>query len=252
MDLTDDQIERYSRHLLLRELGGPGQMKLLQSSVLVIGAGGLGAPLLQYLAAAGVGRIGIVDDDTVALSNLQRQVIHDTSRVGDLKVESARNALSRINPDVIVDCYPNRVTQENAIDLISEYDLVADGCDNFETRFLINRICYQLGIPLVSAAVGRFDGQIATFRAAAGNDLPCYQCLVPAIPPAGAVPTCAEAGVLGALTGVIGSLQALEVIKELTGMGQGLTGKLMLYDGLSARTRLVTLNRDPNCPICRH
>jgi molybdopterin-synthase adenylyltransferase len=253
MSLNDSQLERYARHIVLKEVGGPGQQKLLASKVLVIGAGGLGAPLLLYLAAAGVGTIGIVDDDVVSLSNLQRQVVHDTDSVGNAKVASAAATLARINPDVKVTAHNERLNAENAAELISQYDIVADGCDNFPTRFLINDACYFARVPLVSAAVGRFDGQISTFkgyeRDADGVPFPTYRDFVPKAPADGVISTCEEAGVLGALTGVMGSMQALEVIKEIVGAGTGLAGKLLIYDGLDARVRTITLRHDPANPL---
>ncbi len=254
MELTDQQIERYARHLLLRDVGGQGQAKLLQSRVLVIGAGGLGAPLLMYLAAAGVGTLGVVDDDTVDLSNLQRQIIHHTGDIGQAKTTSARETLHALNPDVKVETHAVHFNASNAVELVKQYDLVADGSDSFETRTLINDACYFAKVPLVSAAVGQFDGQLATFKAFTtgpdGEPLPCYRCLFPEAPAPGTVPTCAEAGILGALTGVMGSLQALEVIKELLQIGQSLAGKLLIYDGLDATTRLVKLSADDACALC--
>ena len=254
MDLSDAQIERYARHILLQDVGGQGQARLLQSRVLVIGAGGLGAPVLMYLAAAGVGTLGVIDDDTVDLSNLQRQVIHGTNDIGRPKTESAKDALSDINPDVNIETHAVRFTAANALDLVAQYDLVADGSDSFDTRSLVNDACFLARKPLVSAAVGQFDGQLATFKAYAtgadGTKLPCYRCLFPEAPPPGSVPTCAEAGILGALTGVMGSLQALEVIKELLGLGESLAGRLLLYDGLQAMTRVVTLKADEACALC--
>lgn len=254
MPLTDDQLDRYARHIILHDVGGPGQMKLLEARVLVIGAGGLGAPLLMYLAAAGVGggeggALGIVDCDEVDLSNLQRQIIHTTDRIGTRKVESAAAMLAAINPDVAVETHDLRLSEDNAAALFDRYDLVADGTDSFETRFVVNRAAVETGTPLVSAAVGQFDGQIATFKGH-DKDLPCYQCFVSEAPPPGAVPTCAEAGVLGALTGVVGSLQALEVIKEILHIGDSLAGRLMIYDGLGAQVRTVRLPKDPACPVC--
>ncbi len=253
MSLTDDQLERYARHIVLKEIGGPGQQKLLGAKVLVVGAGGLGSPLLLYLAAAGVGTIGIVDDDIVSLSNLQRQVIHDTGAVGETKVASAAAAIARINPDVKVVAHKERLTATNAEALIGRYDIVADGCDNFPTRFLVNDACYFARVPLVSAAVGRFDGQLSTFkgyeRDADGLPLPTYRDFVPKAPADGLIATCEEAGVLGALTGVMGSLQALEVIKEITGTGTGLAGRLLIYDALDARVRTITLRHDPQNPL---
>lgn len=248
MDLTDEQLDRYARHIILREVGGRGQQALLASRVLVVGAGGLGAPCLQYLAAAGVGTLAIVDDDVVDLSNLQRQVIHGTADIGQLKTRSAAAAIARLNPDVEVHEHPVRLTKQNAGALITGYDVVADGSDSFSTRFAVADACLQAGVPLVSAAVGPFDGQLATFMGHE-EDKPCYRCFV-AEAPGGAQQTCADAGVLGALTGVIGAMQALEVIRVITGFGDTLAGKLLLYDGLSARMRTLTLPKDPACPAC--
>ncbi|TWB38057.1 HesA/MoeB/ThiF family protein [Nitrospirillum pindoramense] len=255
MDFTDSQIERYSRHIILKEVGGEGQARLLASSVLVVGAGGLGAPLLLYLAAAGVGRIGIVDDDTVDLSNLQRQVVHDMASLGQAKVDSAAARLRAINPDVVVETHRMRLGPGNVRDLVRAYDIVADGSDNFATRFLLNDACYFERRPLVSAAMLRFDGQISTFKAYLGKahegaSHPCYRCVFPEPPPPGLVPSCSEAGVLGALAGTVGSLQALEVLKELLGIGDSLSGRLMLYDSLGASFRTVRVKPDPDCPLC--
>ncbi|MFO1088700.1 MAG: molybdopterin-synthase adenylyltransferase MoeB [Hyphomicrobiales bacterium] len=253
MALTDEEIERYARHLVLPEVGGPGQAKLKVARVLVIGAGGLGAPVLMYLAAAGVGTLGIVDDDVVSLSNLQRQIIHDTEKVGRPKTDSAAEAIRRINPNVSVERHATRITAANALDLIGRYDLVADGSDNFATRFLLGDACFLAKRPLVSAAVGRFDGQISTFKPHEtredGTPYPTYRCLHPEPPPPGLIPACAEAGILGALTGVIGSMQALEVIKEIAGIGDTLAGRLLMYDGLSARTLITRIAWWPDNPL---
>ena len=252
MTLKPDQIDRYARHLLLKEVGGQGQAKLLSSKVLVVGAGGLGSPCLMYLAAAGVGTLGVIDDDTVSLSNLQRQIIHHTEDVGAAKVDSAKTRIDALNPDVTLITHHERLTHDNAMEIISAYDLVADGSDSFDTRALVNDACFFAKRPLVSAAVGQFDGQLSTFKAydRSSQALPCYRCLFPEAPAPGTIPTCAEAGVLGALTGVMGSLQALEVIKELLGIGDSLAGRLMLYDGLSAETRTIRLPADPACALC--
>jgi molybdopterin-synthase adenylyltransferase len=254
-DFSDAEVHRYARHILLDEIGGAGQAKLLASRVLVVGAGGLGSPLLLYLAAAGVGTIGIIDDDAVDLSNLQRQIVHATSAVGRSKVESARATLASINPGVRVVGHQERLTSANALGVIAGYDVVADGSDNFPTRFLVNDACHFARRPLVSGAVLRFDGQIATFRSFAPADGdpprgPCYRCLYPAPPPAGAVPSCAEAGVLGAFCGVVGSLQATEVIKELLGIGESLAGWLLVCDGLRGTFRRIRVRPDPGCPLC--
>lgn len=250
MALTDTQLERYARHILLPEIGGAGQAKLVHSKVLVVGAGGLGAPLLMYLAAAGVGTIGVVDDDTVDLSNLQRQVIHTTERVGMAKVESVAAAVAAINPDIEIVAHQTRLDAGNAAELIADYDMVADGSDNFATRFLINDACFLAGRTLVSGAILRFDAQLSTFKPHLGAPHPCYRCVFPEAPPAGMVPTCAEAGVLGALCGAIGSLQATEIIKELTGAGESLSGSLLIVDGLHTAFRKVKIKRDPSCALC--
>ena len=250
MNFTDDQIERYARHIILRDVGGAGQQKLLNARVLVVGAGGLGSPLLMYLAAAGVGTIGVIDDDVVSLSNLQRQILHTTPEIGQPKVSSARDGLTALNPDCTIITHEERLTAANALEIISEYDLVADGSDNFTTRFLVNDACHLAEVPLVFAAIGQFEGQLSTFKAFAGEDYPCYRCLFPAPPPEGLVPSCAEAGVLGALAGVMGSLQGVEVIKEIVGIGETMAGRLMVYDALSARTRTITLKPDPGCALC--
>jgi len=244
------ELQRYSRHIILPEIGGAGQQKLKQASVLVIGAGGLGSPLALYLAAAGIGMLGIVDDDRVDLSNLQRQVLHTTPMVGQLKTESAAAALSALNPHVRVIEHTTRLTAENAEALIGRYDIVADGSDNFTTRFLVNDTCYRLGRTLVTAAILRFDGQLATFKAHLGGVHPCYRCVFPEPPPEGSVPACSEAGVLGALGGIMGSLQALEVVKEILGLGDSLSGRLMLYDALRGDFRMVRVKPDPDCPTC--
>ncbi len=253
MALTDEQLDRYARHIVLKEIGGPGQQKLLNAKVLVIGAGGLGSPCLMYLAAAGVGTLGVIDNDQVSLSNLQRQIIHGTGDVGRPKTASAADAIARINPDITVHQHAEWLTAENARDIISQYDIVADGCDNFETRFVVNDACYFAKVPLVSAAVGQFEGQIATFKAyekdADGKPMPNYRDFIGETPAPGSVPTCEEAGVMGALTGVMGSLQALEVVKEITGAGTSLAGKLLIYDALDTRFRTVKLKWDPKNPL---
>lgn len=237
--LTDSELERYARHIVLPEIGGAGQQMLKKARVLVVGAGGLGAPALQYLAAAGVGTIGIVEDDTVSLSNLQRQVIHDTQAVGMGKGESAARALLRINPNVIVNLHTLRLNVQNAQDLIFGYDLVVDGSDNFDTRYAVADACEAGKKPLVHAAVGRFDGSLTVLipfeKGIDGRQNPGYRDLFPEPPPAGLVPSCAEAGVVGALTGVMGTLQAMEVIKLITGIGEPLVGRLLLYDALAAQ-----------------
>ncbi len=253
-DLSDAQVERYARHILLREVGGVGQQKLLNAKVLVIGAGGLGSPVLMYLAAAGVGTIGVVDDDTVDLSNLQRQIAHTTDRVGVAKVESAAMTAAALNPDVRIVPHRTRIDAANALDLIAGYDVVADGSDNFETRFLINDACYLAKKPLVSAAILRFDGQIGTYKAHVhgedGSHGPCYRCIFREPPPPGQIPSCAEAGVLGALCGLMGSMQASEVLKEILGIGDSLSGHLMVIDGLAMEFRKIAVKADPGCPLC--
>jgi adenylyltransferase/sulfurtransferase len=253
MALSPDEIERYARHLVLRDVGGPGQGRLKAARVLVIGAGGLGAPLIQYLAAAGLGTIGIVDDDVVSVSNLQRQVIHGTPDVGRLKVESAAQAVQRLNPHVAADAHVTRITPQNARDLVRSYDLVADGSDNFETRYAVSDACYAERKPLVTAALGQFDGSLTTIRAHEkrpdGTPNPTYRCLFPSPPPDGAIPTCAQAGVLGALAGVMGSLMAMEVIREIVGFGDGLVGRLLMVDARSMRFDVMRYQWDPENPL---
>ena len=250
MEFTDSQFERYARHLILDEVGEEGQAKLLQAKVLVVGAGGLGAPMLLYLAAAGVGTIGVIDDDTVDLSNLQRQVIHMTDQVGRPKVESAVQLLARLNPEVKVIPYQQRITADNAADIIGGFDLVADGSDNFTTRFLLNDACYLAGKTLVSAALLRFDAQISVFKAHLGPPHPCYRCLFPERPPDDLIPRCEQAGILGAIAGMVGSLQATEVLKEIIGVGESLSGHLLVYDGLDTMFRKIKTRRDPACALC--
>ena len=240
--LSADELERYARHIVLAEVGGPGQQAFKAARALVIGAGGLGAPVALYLAAAGVGTIGLVDDDTVSLSNLQRQIIHDSGRIGAAKVDSAKAALARVNPHVHVEAHNVRLTEANAAALIGGYDIVADGSDNFATRFLVADICADLGKALVSAAVGRFDGSVTTLKPFE-NGNPGFRDLFPAPPPEGLLPTCAEAGILGALTGVVGSIQALEVLKLIDGIGEPLIGRLLLYEGLSQRFETIRYTR---------
>ncbi len=246
LDFTEEEIQRYSRHILLAEVGGLGQAKLRAARVLVVGAGGLGAPLVLYLAAAGIGTLGIVDDDTVELSNLQRQISHTTQRLGQAKVESASAAVAALNPLTRVEPHRVRLEADNVMALIASYDLVCDGTDNFATRFLLADACHLAGKTLVSAAVLRFEGQLMTFSPGA----PCYRCLYPAPPPEGLVPSCAEAGVLGAVTGVMGSLQATEVLKFLLGIGETLAGRLLIWDALAMRFRVVSLRHDPECALC--
>ncbi|WP_262692763.1 HesA/MoeB/ThiF family protein [Kordiimonas aestuarii] len=250
MDFTDEQLERYARHIILKEVGGTGQAKLLGSKVLVVGAGGLGAPMLMYLAAAGVGTIGIIDDDVVELSNLQRQVIHTTENIGKAKVESAAEAIRALNPDVTVKLYQDRITLANARQIIADYDVVADGCDNFKTRLIVSDGCVALEKTLVSAALGPYEGQVATFKPHAGEGLPCYRCFLPEAPPEREAGTCADFGILGAVAGMLGTMQALEVLKEITGVGESLAGKILLVDALSMMTRKIALPRDPMCRAC--
>jgi molybdopterin/thiamine biosynthesis adenylyltransferase len=255
LSLSGEEIERYARHLLLREVGGPGQQKLRRARVLAVGAGGLGAPLLQYLAAAGVGALGIVDDDDVALSNLQRQVIHGTDDLGRPKVESARDAIARLNPHVGVELHRVRLTAENAQALVSAYDIVADGSDNFATRYLVSDACFCAKRPLVTAAVGGFDASLTTLRpfekGPDGLPNPSYRCLFPVAPDPGSVPACEEAGVLGALTGIVGAMMALEIIREIVGFGEGLVGRLLLIDARSMRFETIRYAYDPDNPLWR-
>ena len=250
IDFTEEQIERYSRHIILPEVGAEGQSKLLESKVFMIGAGGLGSPVAYYLAAAGVGTIGMADADVVDMSNLQRQIIHNQDRVGMPKVESARETIQALNPDVNVKTYNYRIEADNVRDIIREYDLVIDGCDNFPTRFLVNDACYFEKKPLVSGAMFRFEGQVATFKPHQQKDAPCYRCLYPEPPPAGLVPSCSEAGILGALAGAVGTIQAVEAVKELLGIGDSLAGKLMVFDALRMEWKKLKLRKDPGCPLC--
>lgn len=245
--LTPDEIARYARHIVLAEIGGSGQQRMKKARVLVIGAGGLGAPVLQYLAAAGIGTLGIVDDDIVSLSNLQRQIIHDTGAIGKTKIESAKGSISRINPNVQTVSHQMRFAPENAEDLLKGYDFLVDGSDNFDTRYAAADAAEKSRIPLVSGAVGRFDGSVTVLKpyeaSPLGLENPSYRDLFPEPPPAGMVPSCAEAGVVGALTGVIGTLMAMEVIKLATGAGEPLVGRLLLYDGLAARFDTIKYKR---------
>jgi len=251
--LGPDELERYARHIVLREVGGPGQVALKRARVLVVGAGGLGAPALMYLAAAGVGTLGVIDDDTVALSNLQRQVIHGTPDIGEPKVDSAAATIRRLNPHVAVELHATRLAAANALDMIGRYDIVADGSDNFATRYLVSDACFFAKKPLVTAAVGVFDGTLTTIRAHErrpdGTPNPTYRCLFPEPPPAGSVPACAEAGILGALTGVVGSMMALEVIREIVGFGEGLVGRLVLLDARAMRFETLQYAWDPANPL---
>jgi molybdopterin-synthase adenylyltransferase len=249
-DMSELQIRRYARHIVLAEVGGIGQARLIAAKVLVIGAGGLGAPLLQYLAAAGIGTLGVIDDDRVDLSNLQRQVIHRTGDIGTAKVESARRALGDINPEVSVQTHDERLTVINAERVIAGYDIVADGSDNFATRYLVNDTCYRLKKTLVSAAILRFDGQISTYKAFKGAGHPCLRCLFPQAPSEEAVPSCAQAGVLGALAGTLGALQATEVVKEILGIGRSMSGRLLMYDALAGTFDEMAIAKRADCPTC--
>jgi molybdopterin-synthase adenylyltransferase len=251
--LTSDELERYARHIVLREVGGPGQAALKAASVLVVGAGGLGAPVLMYLAAAGVGQLGVVDDDTVSLSNLQRQIIHATPDIGRPKVDSAAAKIHALNPHVKFVSHATRLDASNAMALIGAYDLVLDGSDNFETRYLVSDACFLAKRPLITAALGMFDGSLTTIRGheknAAGEFNPTYRCLFPEPPPPGTVPACAEAGVMGALAGVLGSMMALEAIREIVGFGEGLVGRLLMVDARAMRFETLRYARDPANPL---
>lgn len=250
LDFTEDELHRYSRHILLKQVGAAGQARLRAARVLVVGAGGLGSPLALYLAAAGVGTIGLVDHDTLELSNLQRQVAHATARIGRNKAESAAETLAALNPGVRLELHPRRLDAAAAEALIPRYDVVCDGTDNFPTRFLLGDACHLLGRPLVSAAVLRFEGQLSVFRGHEGAPHPCHRCLHPEMPPEGLVPSCSEAGVLGSVVGVMGTLQATEVLKLILDIGTGMSGRLLLWDALDMRFRDVRLRRDPACPLC--
>ncbi len=246
-NFTEEQIKRYSRHIILPEVGGKGQKKLLNSSVLLVGAGGLGCSAGYYLAAAGVGKIGFVDFDLVDTSNLQRQILHNTNRIGQPKVESARQTIIDLNPDVEVVTYQEKLSSANIMSILADYELVLDGSDNFPTRYLVNDATVISGKGNVSAAVFRFEGQVTVFDPERG---PCYRCLYPEPPPPGLVPSCQEAGVLGVLPGILGLIQALETIKIILGIGKPLIGRLLLVDGLGTNFREVKLHKDPNCPVC--
>ena len=245
---SDSELDRYARHMMLREIGGAGQKRLKQAKVLVIGAGGLGSPALMYLAAAGVGTIGVVDDDAVDNSNLQRQVIHTDARIGQPKVHSAATAMKALNPWIEVRPYARRLDEDTAEALFAEYDLILDGTDNFATRYMVNRIAVKLGKPLIAAAMTQWEGQISVYDPANGG--PCFQCVFPEAPAAGLVPSCAEAGVLGPLPGVIGSLMAAEAVKLITGAGETLRGRLMIYDALYADSRMMKTKSRADCPVC--
>ena len=245
--LTPDQRNRYQRHLLLPEVGVEGQLKLLDAKVLLLGAGGLGSPAALYLAAAGVGTIGIIDMDVVDESNLQRQILHNMDRIGERKVDSAKKTLTAINPDVNVVAYDTRLGADNVMDLLEEYDLVVDGADNFPSRYLLNDAALKTGVPVVHGSIFRFEGQATVFKP---HDGPCYRCLIPEPPPADMAPSCAEAGVLGVLPGIIGSIQAVEAIKLILDLGEGLSGRLLAYDSMDQTFRTFTVQRDPACPAC--
>jgi len=247
IDFTDEQIERYSRHIILPEVGGVGQAKMLEAKVLLIGAGGLGSPAGYYLAAAGVGHLGIVDFDTVDLSNLQRQILHSTERLGQLKTESAKKTIEALNPDVEVKLINERLTSGNIRDIFADYDYILDGTDNFATRYLINDACVMTGKTNIHGSILRFEGQATVFKPKVG---PCYRCLYPEPPPPGMVPNCQEGGVLGVLAGIIGNIQAVETLKMIIGIGKPLIGQLLLYDALNTEFRKLNLKRDVNCPVC--
>lgn len=247
MGLTEQQIERYSRHIILEQVGGTGQEKLLSSKVLIVGAGGLGSPAALYLAAAGVGTIGIIDADTVDMTNLQRQIIHHTADVGVDKVESAKNKIEAINPDVTVKTYKCWAKADNISEIVRDYDFVIDGTDNFPAKFLINDACYFEKIPFSHAGIIRFEGQLITVLP---GQTTCYRCIFDSPPPAGAVPSCSQAGVLGVLAGVVGSLQATEAVKYLLGLGDLLTGSLLVYNALTMEFRKIKINRNPDCSLC--
>ena len=254
-DFSDAQIDRYARHLVLPEIGEAGQRRLMQARVLVVGAGGLGSPLLLYLAAAGVGCLGVIDHDTVDLSNLQRQVLHSTADVDRLKVESARAHLRALNPEVEVVVHPERLTPENALELIARYDIVADGSDNFATRYLVADACHLAGRTLVSAAMMCFEGQLSVYRSylghgTEGTENPCWRCVYPDQPDSSFKASCADVGVLASLPGVLGTLQATEVMKEIVGFGRSLAGRLLLYEGLEGRFSELRVKADPHCPLC--
>jgi molybdopterin/thiamine biosynthesis adenylyltransferase len=248
MSLSQDELGRYARHIVLHEIGGAGQQRLSAARVLVVGAGGLGSPALLYLAAAGVGRLGIVDDDTVSLSNLQRQVLHATDEIGAPKVESAGRALGRLNPHVAVAAHAVRLDAGNAAGIIAGYDLVLDGCDNFATRYVVNTACVAAGTPLISAAMSQWEAQLSLFHPAGGG--PCYECVFPEPPAAELTPSCAQTGIVGALPGVVGSMMALEAVKLIARAGEGLRGRMLIYDALHCEMRDIRLRPRPDCPVC--
>lgn len=254
--LTPEEVQRYKRHLVLKEVGGEGQQKLKNARVLIVGAGGLGSPLLMYLAAAGVGTLGVIDDDVVSLDNLQRQIVHDTAHVGQPKVDSAKEMIAQLNPHVAVETYNARLDAGNALDIISRYDIVCDGSDNFATRYLVSDACYFGKRTLVFAALGPFDGYVTTFKPhlkdADGTPYPSYRCIFPEAPPPGTVANCSEVGVLGAIVGVVGTLQATEVLKEITGAGDSLAGRLLIYDALGGRFESVRVAWDSENALSGH
>ena len=247
IEFTDEQIERYSRHIILPEVGGAGQQKMLEARILLLGAGGLGSPAAYYLAAAGIGNLGIVDFDQVDLSNLQRQIIHSTERIGMLKTESAKKTIQALNPDVNVTLYNEKIDSSNIISIIKDYDYVVDGSDNFPTRYLVNDACVMENKTLVHGSIYRFEGQVTVFKPNSG---PCYRCLYPEPPPPGMSPNCQEGGVLGVLAGIIGNLQVVEVLKLILGIGEPLVGKLLIYDALKTEFRNLNLRKDASCPLC--
>ena len=247
IEFTDEQIERYSRHIILPEVGGAGQQKMLEAKILLLGAGGLGSPAAYYLAAAGIGNLGIVDFDQVDLSNLQRQIIHSTERIGMLKTESAKKTIQALNPDVNVTLYNEKIDSSNIISIIKDYDYVVDGSDNFPTRYLVNDACVMESKTLIHGSIYRFEGQVTVFKPNSG---PCYRCLYPEPPPPGMSPNCQEGGVLGVLAGIIGNLQVVEVLKLILGVGEPLVGKLLIYDALKTEFRNLNLRKDASCPLC--
>ena len=251
MAFTADQMERYGRHFVLSEIGAAGQKKLLKSRVLVVGSGGLGAPLIQYLAAAGIGTIGIVDHDVVELSNLQRQIVHSTHTLGHQKTASSAQFVERLNPDVNVIQHSVKMTEDNVDSLITPYDIIADCTDNFGIRFIIHDACFKAHKTLVQAAAIQMSGQLSVYKPHEAENLPCYRCLLPKPPMGGFVPTCATGGILGAVTGVMGAWQSIEIIKEILGLGESLAGRLVIFDALTGVVRNVRLPRDPECPMCR-
>lgn len=250
MELTDKEWERYARHIILDEVGEAGQKRLLASQVLIVGGGGLGSPLALYLAAAGIGTIGIIDDDKVELSNLQRQIVHDEANIGRAKTQSLAASLARFNSDIKIVTHEARLMETNAREILTGYDLIADGSDNFLTRYLINDMCFHLKKTWVSAALSRFEGQLSVFKPYLGSGHPCYRCLYPDMPPSDLIPRCEEAGILGSIAGVMGSLQATEILKEILGLGESLSGRLMLYDALTPAFTMLKIRKNPDCLFC--